>query len=662
MKFLNPAGLWFLLGIPVLIIIYIIKSPHDDKQVSSTYIWKLSSRFMRKKLPLNKLRKILGFLFQLALITGAALLSARPVKVVGVRTNYILIFDASASMRTKNTAGESRFERAIPIAKEYAGETENNNEVTIITASDEASLILSSSSDPDEIKLVLDGISCGYGGCNLDSAYSLAKDIAARCANSEIVLFTDKDYNPGALSDIGEAIENGVDTETLKKKTELPENTVLYNMASAENEWNAYVKSFDYEISANSPENASMGGFGGASSGSEGDTGEAAPVKQTYVFTAEIACTGRDAEFSCAFMLDGKPRDAEVIKIADGETVTISFTEKLETFDTAEIIINPSDGLDTDNSYGVCRRDERILKILVCGPSPYYILNALRTLDNVEITERIPEEFDWQNDVYYDLYIFDCFTPRHYPEDGSLLLIGCDTLPTGISQGDPAELPTSLKQNPSYEGMYFKNLLLKGTMIDGYCPLSLTSEWEKLFQCNGKPVIASRKLTKGITETVISFDLHNSNLPMMTDFPLIIKDIVAMSTTDMIEAGSFTVGSPVKVNAKFNTTKLFVTDSDEQITNLNFEKGYGVFTPDKSGLYTVSRWGKYSFQKENLSFYAGIPKTEYSTDPITELPEIALQNEKIQTEYATGDLRTLIALILLALLLLEWGLYYYEQY
>ena len=46
MRFSNPAGLWLLLGVPMLIIIYLIKSQHEDAPVSSTYIWQLSARCM----------------------------------------------------------------------------------------------------------------------------------------------------------------------------------------------------------------------------------------------------------------------------------------------------------------------------------------------------------------------------------------------------------------------------------------------------------------------------------------------------------------------------------------------------------------------------------------------------------------------------------------
>ena len=65
MKFLNPAGLWLLLGVPVLILIYLIKSRHTDLPVSSTYLWRLSERFRKKRLPVQRFRNILLFLLQL---------------------------------------------------------------------------------------------------------------------------------------------------------------------------------------------------------------------------------------------------------------------------------------------------------------------------------------------------------------------------------------------------------------------------------------------------------------------------------------------------------------------------------------------------------------------------------------------------------------------
>ena len=108
MKFLNPNGLWLLLGVPILIIIYLIKSRHEEHSVSSTYLWKLSRRFMKKRLPLQRLRRIMLFLLQLCIIILAALMAAKPVVIGSESHDYIVILDASAGMQTKNDKGSRR--------------------------------------------------------------------------------------------------------------------------------------------------------------------------------------------------------------------------------------------------------------------------------------------------------------------------------------------------------------------------------------------------------------------------------------------------------------------------------------------------------------------------------------------------------------------------
>lgn len=42
MSFYFPLGLLGLLGIPVLILIYVIKSKYTEQTIASTYLWELS--------------------------------------------------------------------------------------------------------------------------------------------------------------------------------------------------------------------------------------------------------------------------------------------------------------------------------------------------------------------------------------------------------------------------------------------------------------------------------------------------------------------------------------------------------------------------------------------------------------------------------------------
>ena len=62
MSFLYPLGLLGLIGIPILIIIYIIKTKYTEQTVASTYLWLLSERFLKRKNPFSKISGIISFI------------------------------------------------------------------------------------------------------------------------------------------------------------------------------------------------------------------------------------------------------------------------------------------------------------------------------------------------------------------------------------------------------------------------------------------------------------------------------------------------------------------------------------------------------------------------------------------------------------------------
>ena len=65
MNFLYPYGLLGLIGIPILIIIYIIKSKYTEQIVASTYLWTLSNRFLKKRKRFSMLAGLIALLLQI---------------------------------------------------------------------------------------------------------------------------------------------------------------------------------------------------------------------------------------------------------------------------------------------------------------------------------------------------------------------------------------------------------------------------------------------------------------------------------------------------------------------------------------------------------------------------------------------------------------------
>ena len=58
MSFSYPLGLIGLIGVPILIIIYIIKTKHTEQIIPSTYLWNLSEKFLTKKKEIARSRYI----------------------------------------------------------------------------------------------------------------------------------------------------------------------------------------------------------------------------------------------------------------------------------------------------------------------------------------------------------------------------------------------------------------------------------------------------------------------------------------------------------------------------------------------------------------------------------------------------------------------------
>lgn len=137
MKLLIPWGLLGLIGIAILIIIYIIKPNYQQKFVSSTYVWRLSRKYKKKKLPTSRLIDILIIICQILIVAICSMILAKPSQILKTQTEepeVIAIIDSSASMKAKS-GDETRFQRAVSKVRALATETfAANGKVSIIIA------------------------------------------------------------------------------------------------------------------------------------------------------------------------------------------------------------------------------------------------------------------------------------------------------------------------------------------------------------------------------------------------------------------------------------------------------------------------------------------------------------------------------------------------
>lgn len=204
MKLLTPLGLLGLLGIAVLILIYVIKPNYQQKTVSSTFVWKLSLKYKKKRVQINKLRNVLLILCQVLVLTACALILAEPNRVVKAETDpseVIAIIDSSASMRAQKD-GESRFERAVKKSLSLSEEVFSNGGLfSVILADENPSFLLNriSAAEEDKVSAALEELleedACTYGASNMDAAIKLSENILNENPKAQIYLYTDTTYS-----------------------------------------------------------------------------------------------------------------------------------------------------------------------------------------------------------------------------------------------------------------------------------------------------------------------------------------------------------------------------------------------------------------------------------------------------------------------------------
>ena len=251
MSWLTPLGFLGLVSIIVLILIYIIKPNFQNKIISSTFVWKLSLKYKKKRLPLNKLRNVILFLCQVLVLTLATVIIAQPFlnMLTPDINDKVIIIDASASMLT-TTGGTTRFESAIESVKKEATEyweKEEEGKLTVILAKDTASYVVQQAGVESKTKAFealnalvdkTNGIACTYGSADIKGAIKLAEEITAFNHNVEVSMFTDTNYiDAGSIkvNKVGDV--NDWNAAILDARAVMDENYVRFEIDVDPEDW-----------------------------------------------------------------------------------------------------------------------------------------------------------------------------------------------------------------------------------------------------------------------------------------------------------------------------------------------------------------------------------------------------------------------------------------
>ena len=666
MTLLLPLGLLGLLGVVALIIIYIIKPNYQQKFISSTFVWKLSLKYKKKRLPISKLRNILLILCQVLMLISLALILAKPAIVLKEQTDadeVIAIIDASASMRTE-TDYVTRFEKAVSGVQKLANDVIVNKKgiVSIITAGEKPDFIVHRASgdgisDVDAIlkELVEEDTLCTYGNANIDEAIGKCDDILRENPNAKIYLFTDKDY-------------------------EYPPSTVKIENVSGEEEWNAAILDAAAEMEDNS-----------------------------YVFSVELAVYGIDAELDLTVSVygvnptstdpDGVTREYKTtVECFEDNAVTVIFkyydedaSQDVETdniiivplgesdrayiFDYANISLDVDDNFPYDNNFSIYGGKKDEIKVLYASPLRNSFVSSMldiltyRNTDNWDVKYEDPrldaetEEgylralSDIMEEGSYDLYIFEHIMPKQMPKNGVVLMINPDKAPQGAEFAVRGEVTVPNKQSLPLtldtEGdPLLRNVDVEGLTVSKYRMLeNISGGYDILASCDGKPVIIARK-DGNLQTAVLAFSEHYSNITITLSFPMFILNFFKYYFPDAVDVNSVEVYRPVSINSRSESVNISGYDFDSTLSEFPAD-----ITFDVPGSYLISQTTYFNKFLSSMIFVK-IPSAESN---------ITAKGDTFESPYYLvddsefyKDLLLYLEIAVVALLFAEWILHLRE--
>jgi hypothetical protein len=602
MSFQNPAGLWLLLLLPLLILIYIIRSRYEDTPFSSTYIWKLSDRFLKKTIPLQRFRRILLFLLQLSLIVLFALAAAKPTVKDTLAKDYVVLLDCSAGMQVENEKGQSRFEEAVKQTEKIAKTLKNGHSLSVILAGEQPAYLIKSSTSHASVKAALQKAVCGYGNCNAEEALALASDALTGTKSPEVLFFTCRDY----------AKAEGVTVKNFSLE-----------------EWNVSFSALTAQKNKTGTE-----------------------------FRARLTSWNKDASLAVGLRINGKTVDAQSIDLLrDQETEVIFRQDALPLYDTAEVFVTVKDGFAQDNLFALCPNNDRC-RVLLASKRPFYLKQALSALGNCDVTGT--ETLEGQSLSGFDLYIFDGMFPESYPTDGGVLVFGTEKLPEGLAASSFVESEGHLSANQSLDHPLFEGVAPKGCYVKGYTPLLANAKWVFPLYCAGNGVFAVKNEEEGPLFAVCSFDLHDSNLPLQADFLVMMRNLVARSLPSLVKEREIPCESTLSLYPPLAGDKLYLEQPDKSVKELSFSDGFCQISVSLPGIYTAA--ALQNGEGVYADFFVHVPKAALEKQSASELL-LPLPEQNAQSpQKAQKSLLFWAALLILLLILTEWGLYYREQY
>jgi Ca-activated chloride channel homolog len=619
MNLLAPAALALsTLAIPI-VIFYMLKLRRREVTVSSTLLWHMVLRDRQANAPWQRLRRNLLLLLQLLILAALILALARPalsVPTVASGSSVILL-DASASMNATDVS-PSRFEAARHAAHTMIDALPAAAPVTIIVAGRQPQVIASAETDRSALKRALDEARPTNGAADWSAAFALAAGALGRQTDQPTTVI----ISDGGLP---------------KNLPPLPGEVRYVPIGQASD--NVSIAALSLRPTKNGAE----------------------------LFASVVNHSDQNRSAVLSFYANDALLQAQPIDLQAGETQPVVLPDlpraasvyqaKLSRPDRSD---QPFDALTLDDSAFAVNNPAGARRVLVVSTGNVFVEQVLAALPDLQAFRALPQK-DGSIKMpldEFDLYIFDGIMPDELPFKPTLFINPASNSVLRVDSVFSDTYDARVSDSPLTRYVDWSNVHVKQAQH-----LNLPQWARTLVDSAGGPLVVVGDT--GVRRVgAITFDLHDSDLPLQVAFPILLVNLInylapgrAFNRPDGLQPGESLI---IRPDAAVSTVA--IASPTNQIYTVRPVEGSVIFKDTQElGAYAVT---SISGDQQTVDYFA-VNLFDPSESDIRPVEAIQIGQSLIAAAQAseTGwqEWWPWLAALALLILLIEWWVYHGRQ-
>lgn len=485
----NMWPLAFLILIPVIILLYLLKQKVQDEPFSSTLLWQEIYKNLEAKTPFEKLKQNILMYLQILLMLLLMFALMAPVLNKGgtVEENTVIVVDCSASMQYLYDGELSRLDYSVKQAEKEIDGLSENSTVTLISCGGEATVVYQGK-DKNTLKHRLRALEATMEAGTLDLATNVVNSVISDLPNVQIICYTDTDFN----------------SDQWMKSNEKAALIVESVYSKGEN------CSLDYISYA---------------AGEEG---------------VELLCKvtnhgEQDITQDVSLYIGSEIVDVQTVTVKAQESENVYFAKQVIATDgsvVAKAELSAKDSLVADNSQSTAVIADVEKRVLLLSEGNVFLEKALSLDDNIEVykADDVSVLHQATGEEAFHLYVFDGvelpvdFDVNQLPADAGYLFLNYDNdfYENGYIVKESEVTNTVLTFDESDVTEYVEHYSFGITKAYTYT----LPEWATPLIKDGENAVVGYYGTKDAHHVaVLGFDIHNTDLALQTEFPIFMSQL-----------------------------------------------------------------------------------------------------------------------------------------